>query len=65
MIDAKKIKPIDPYHLFFVIWASTQTYADFEVQICAVLQRQQLSGADYDLAAAQLGSIIVDGLKKG
>jgi TetR/AcrR family transcriptional regulator len=63
-VDAKKIKPIDPYHLFFVIWASTQTYADFEVQICAVLQRDQLTGADYDLAASQLGSIIVDGLRK-
>lgn len=63
-VDAKKLKPVDPHHLFFVIWAATQTYADFEVQICAVLQRDQLSNADYELAATQLAGIILDGLRK-
>ena len=63
-VVAKKLKPVDPYHLFFVIWASTQTYADFEAQICAVLQRDQLTPSDYDLAAAQLGDIVIDGLRK-
>ena len=29
--------PVEPRHLFFVLWAMTQTYADFEVQIRAVL----------------------------
>lgn len=63
-VAAGKIKPVDPYHLFFVIWAATQTYADFEVQICAVLQRDQLSGADYELAAAQLAGLVLDGIGK-
>jgi TetR/AcrR family transcriptional regulator len=62
-IAAGKIKPVDPYHLFFVIWAATQTYADFEAQICAVLRRDQLGAADYDLAAAQLGGLILDGVR--
>ncbi len=32
-----KIKDIDPYHLIFSIWAMTQHYADFEVQVSTVL----------------------------
>lgn len=27
----------DPRHLFFLLWAMTQTYADFDIQIAAVL----------------------------
>lgn len=32
-----KIADIDPYHLIFSIWALTQHYADFDVQVRAVL----------------------------
>lgn len=31
------IKPSDPHHLIFSIWALTQHYADFDVQVRAVL----------------------------
>ncbi|MFT4961358.1 MAG: TetR/AcrR family transcriptional regulator [Paracoccaceae bacterium] len=36
-ITAGKIAPIHPYHLLFSIWSLTQHYADFDVQIRAVL----------------------------
>ncbi len=29
--------PTDPHHLIFSIWATTQHYADFDVQVRAVL----------------------------
>lgn len=32
-----RIASIDPYHLIFSIWALTQHYADFDVQVRAVL----------------------------
>ena len=35
-IDAGAIAQTDPYHLIFSIWALTQHYADFDVQIRAV-----------------------------
>ncbi len=35
--NAGKIKPVDPYHLIFSIWATTQHYADFDVQVRAIL----------------------------
>ena len=32
-----KIADIDPYHLIFSIWATTQHYADFDVQVRGIL----------------------------
>lgn len=32
-----QIAPIDPRHLFFMIWAITQHYADFDIQVRSVL----------------------------
>ncbi|HBD39936.1 MAG TPA: TetR family transcriptional regulator, partial [Cupriavidus sp.] len=39
---------VDPYHLFFTIWAATQTYADFDAQVCAVLGVSQLDTEDFE-----------------
>lgn len=36
-IAAGRMAPVDSTHFFFTLWASTQTYADFDVQIRAVL----------------------------
>ncbi len=45
--EAGKIASIDPYHLIFSIWALTQHYADFDVQVRAVLPKgDAYSGAE-------------------
>ncbi len=36
-MDQGRIARLDPYHLIFSIWALTQHYADFDVQVRAVL----------------------------
>lgn len=41
-MDEGKIAPLPPVHLIFSIWALTQHYADFDVQVRAVL------GPDHD-----------------
>ena len=41
------MRPLPTPHLFFVLWAATQTYADFEPQMRAVLKRKRLAPADY------------------
>jgi len=61
-VKAGKMHPIDPRHLFFMLWAATQTYADFAVQIAAVLGRKSLKSADYDAAAKQTTEIVLRGL---
>jgi TetR/AcrR family transcriptional regulator len=35
--EAGRITPLDPYHLIFSIWATTQHYADFDVQVRGIL----------------------------
>lgn len=39
-VDAGRIKPVNPYHLIFSIWALTQHYADFDVQVRAIMGDQ-------------------------
>jgi TetR/AcrR family transcriptional regulator len=42
-----KIAKVDPVHLIFSIWALTQHYADFEVQIRAILgKKDPFKGAE-------------------
>lgn len=60
-IASGKMKPVDPRHLFFMIWANTQTYADFAAQIAAVLDRDALIAEDYKTAARQVSEIILAG----
>ncbi len=36
--EAGKIAPLDPHHLIFSIWATTQHYADFDVQVRGILR---------------------------
>ena len=45
-----RMEPVDTPHLFFVLWAATQTYADFDAQMRAVLKRPRLAPADYAAA---------------
>lgn len=57
-----KIDPIEPAHIIFLIWSSTQHYADFAVQIAAALGRPEIEQQDYDTAAEALSRIIIRGI---
>ena len=37
-----KISNVDPHHLFFSIWATTQHYADFDIQVRSVLSDKNI-----------------------
>ena len=58
---AGRMAPVDPVHLFFTIWAATQTYADFDVQVCAVLDRPELSPSDHLRATEHVVALILRG----
>lgn len=58
-IAAGKIRPVDPRHLFFVIWAATQTYADFDVQAAALLGQRKLRPGDYQAARELVTSMVL------
>jgi TetR/AcrR family transcriptional regulator len=55
--------PVDPYHLIFMIWATTQHYADFDVQVRAVLGRQATGTQHFGQARATLEQVFLKGIK--
>jgi TetR/AcrR family transcriptional regulator len=57
-----KIAKIDPHHLIFSIWAMTQHYADFDIQVEAVLGPDRKAGL-YDEADAFLTEFFVRALR--
>lgn len=60
-IDQGRMAPVDPTHLFFTLWAATQTYADFDEQVCAVLGRPQLTAQDHAQATEHVVSLLLRG----
>ncbi len=60
-IEAGRIAPVDPRHLIFAIWATTQHYADFDTQIRAVLGDE--SEGRFSDAARFLERLFLDGLR--
>ena len=55
------IDPINPHHLLFMIWSSTQHYADFNVQVLAALDKKAMSNADFEDVVASLTTLILKG----
>lgn len=60
-IDNGEMDPIDPEHLFFTIWASTQTYADFSAQISLALGKDELDNEDFTKAGNFLTHVLLKG----
>ena len=57
-----KITRTDPYHLIFSIWATTQHYADFDVQVRAVLGPERGGDGRFEDAARYLENLFLHGL---
>lgn len=61
-IDHKKINPIDPTHLLFSIWATTQYYADFQTEILLILNKQEYEKTDITNITKTVSQLILGGL---
>lgn len=60
-VEQGKMDPVDPFYLIFLIWASTQHYADFDVQVTSVLGKKKLTANDFDTIANNLCHVILKG----
>ncbi len=58
-----KIAKCDPYHLIFSIWSTTQHYADFDVQVRAVLGQANAGEGRFEDAARFLEGLFMEGLR--
>lgn len=61
-IDAGKVAPVDPVHLIFMMWASTQAYADFAAQMQILLGKRQFDEQYYIDARDTITSVILGGV---
>lgn len=61
-IEAGKIRPLEPRYFFYMIWATTQHYADFEDQIRALNGGVPLSDEQFQKAKAQVVDTILHGI---
>jgi TetR/AcrR family transcriptional regulator len=61
-IAAGKMAPIDPPHLLFMIWAMTQTYADFAAQIARVLGKRRLDDEVFAAARETMVGLVLRGV---
>ncbi|WP_062264209.1 TetR/AcrR family transcriptional regulator [Endozoicomonas arenosclerae] len=60
-IDEGKMTQTDPLHLIFMIWGSTQHYADYEKQICFVMKKKKLPASVYEKAADTICDVVLRG----
>ena len=60
-IDNGDMKPIDPMHLIFLIWSSTQHYADFDNQILTIMNRADYEEDDINHVTKFLTDFILTG----
>ena len=58
-IAAGRMAPVEPTHLFFIIWAATQTYADFDVQVEVLLDRRRLKSSDFEAGSTLLRRMVL------
>jgi TetR/AcrR family transcriptional regulator len=57
-----RLRPVDPKHLIFAIWATTQHYADFATQIRTLTGAGIEDDGFYETARAALPRILLDGV---
>ena len=61
-VDEKRINPVEPSALLYMIWASTQHYADFDYQVCALNGHQPLSDQQFYQATQPITAVILRGV---
>lgn len=60
-IEQGLLDQVNPHHLLFMIWSTTQHYADFNVQVLAALDKTSMNDEDYEAVVASLTQIILKG----
>jgi TetR/AcrR family transcriptional regulator len=61
-VAERRIEPIDPLHLMFVLWAMTQTYADFSRQMELVMGKDALGRDDFVAAEEIVTRVVLSAL---
>ncbi len=57
-----QIDPVNPRHLLYMIWATTQHYADFQHQVVTLNGGKKLDDVQWDTATRSVTEIILKGI---
>jgi TetR/AcrR family transcriptional regulator len=57
-VDAGRLAPVDPHHLIFMIWATTQHYADFAVQVEALTGQTLANPVFFEQTVANVQALV-------
>jgi TetR/AcrR family transcriptional regulator len=60
-VEQGKMSKVDPEHLLFMIWSTTQHYADFEVQILTITNKLEYEADDIERISRFLSHMILTG----
>ncbi len=60
-VDKGLIDKVNPHYLLFLIWSSTQHYADFNVQVLAALDKDAMNDDDFEEVVVSLTQVILKG----
>ncbi len=61
-MDKGLMKPVDPSHLMFMIWSTTQHYADYQTQVLLLLNQQEYETSDYETITRIVTEVILTGV---
>ncbi|NHB77180.1 TetR/AcrR family transcriptional regulator [Rhodobacter calidifons] len=61
-IDEGKMRPVNPRHLLYMLWATTQHYADFGHQIQTLNNGKPLSDKQWEEAKASVKDMVLRGI---
>jgi len=56
-----KMDPVDPVHLIFLLWSTTQHYADFDTQTLLLMKKEQYEEGDLEEISDFLCKVILKG----
>lgn len=62
-MDAGLLARVDPEHLIFMIWATTQHYADFAVQVQALTGRTLANPEFFEQTVASVQAVVLRGVR--
>ena len=58
-IGEGRMRPIEPRYLFYMIWATTQHYADFDAQIRALKGKRALTQKAFEVTTEEVVQLVI------
>ncbi|MGD8106552.1 HTH-type transcriptional regulator RutR [Pantoea sp. FN0302] len=62
-VAQKRLAPVEPQHLVFMLWATTQHYADFAVQVEAITGQTLNDEEFFNQAVRNVQHMVIEGIR--